>query len=163
MGIGALKRATDNDIHVFTRNFRKVFVEIEIIAGEKCEAQSLSLNNRRCGIFVAISYVKLITAFIIPSYLARSGMSLEVFAYKLSLSVKEIGGISKTAIALASRVYEEKRIASLGGFRSSLQKGGIIRLESLVKPFLSVNVSERIAVFGQNDNVHSAVALVKHI
>jgi hypothetical protein len=57
--IGALMRATDDNVEVFTCQMCEVLIEIKVVAGQKAETDTLHLDNGGLGKFKTVVAVQL--------------------------------------------------------------------------------------------------------
>ena len=106
MSVGALQRATYDDIDLLASYPCEILIEIEIIAGKECKAQALKLENIRRSDLVAVGNVKLVTALGVCLDLARSRVNLEITPDYISLSVDSVSRVSYSPLSSVARIDE---------------------------------------------------------
>ena len=163
MSVGALKRATDDHVGALSCDLREILVKIEIVAGQKCKAYALKLENIRLGVFIAVVNVKSVTAISVALDLAGRRMSLEILADDLALAVDRVGRVAHALAAVTACIDEKQRVASLSGRARLLQKERIVFLDRTIKASLALDIGKRVAVLGKQDQIHTLAALIKLI
>ena len=141
VSVCALKRAANDDINVFASNFCKILIKIEIIAGEKGKSQAFKFQNIwRCDL-IAICHIKLMATLGVGFDFAWRGMSFEISADDISVSVNCVGCVSNFALGFESRIDKHERIALFCGFASLLHENVVVFLYCIVKAFFAFHIS----------------------
>ena len=160
VSVGSLQRAPDDHIHVFTGDLGKILVKIEIVTGQKSEANTLQLQNVRLCYLIAVCHIKLVTTLGIGLDLAGSGMRLEIAPHNVALAIDSVGGVTHPLLGLKSRIDKDQRMTALCRLASLLQQYFVIFRHRTVKAPFTLYIGRGIAIFGKHDKIHTPVALI---
>lgn len=161
MRIGTLMRASDDHIDILPCEGGEGFIEIEVIAGHKSEANTLDLNGIRLGIVVAVCNVKLISALLCCFHFTRCGMCFEVTTDNIALSVDRMGRIAPAVFRRICGIDKYDRMTTLCRFDGTRHNIFIIFIDRCMEICLTGLRGGNIAILGKNDQVTAFITFVE--